>query len=63
MRWTSAGDGVHCFHPDGTLIGKVPVPEIVANVCFGGRKRNRLFICGQTSLYSLYVNAQGIKPC
>jgi gluconolactonase len=61
--WTSAGDGVHCFHPDGTLIGKVPVPEIVANVCFGGRKRNRLFICGQTSLYSLYVNAQGIKPC
>ena len=57
--WTSAGDGVHCFHPDGTLLGKVPVPEIVANVCFGGRKRNRLFICGQTSLYSLYVNAQG----
>ncbi len=60
--WTSAGDGVHCIHPDGTLIGKVPVPEIVANVCFGGRKRNRLFICGQTSLYSLYVNAHGAKP-
>ena len=61
--WTSAGDGVHCIHPDGTLIGKVPVPEIVANVCFGGRKRNRLFICGQTSLYSLYVNAHGVKVC
>ena len=60
--WTSAGDGVHCLHPDGTLIGKVPVPEIVANVCFGGPKRNRLYICGQTSLYSLYVNAQGISP-
>ena len=61
--WTSAGDGVHVFHPDGTRLGKVPVPEIVANVCFGGRKRNRLFICGQTSLYSLFVNAHGIKPC
>jgi gluconolactonase len=60
--WTSAGDGVHCLHPDGTLIGKVPVPEIVANVCFGGIKRNRLFICGQTSLYSLYVNAHGVSP-
>ncbi len=60
--WTSAGDGVHCFHPDGALLGKVPVPEIVANVCFGGPKRNRLFICGQTSLYSLYVNAQGVSP-
>ena len=58
--WTSAGDGVHCIHPDGTLLGKVPVPEIVANVCFGGIKRNRLFICGQTSLYSLYVNAHGM---
>ena len=58
--WTSAGDGVHVFHPDGTLIGKVPVPELVANVCFGGIKRNRLFICGQTSLYSLYVNVQGV---
>ncbi len=58
--WTSAGDGVHVIHSDGTLLGKIPVPEIVANVCFGGIKRNRLFICGQTSLYSLYVNAHGI---
>jgi gluconolactonase len=58
--WTSAGDGVHVIHPDGALLGKIPVPELVANVCFGGPKRNRLYICGQTSLYSLYVNAQGI---
>jgi gluconolactonase len=57
--WTSAGDGVHCYTPDGTLIGKVRVPEVVANVCFGGPKRNRLFICGTTSLYSIYVNAAG----
>ncbi|HLJ70262.1 MAG TPA: SMP-30/gluconolactonase/LRE family protein, partial [Roseiarcus sp.] len=57
--WTSAGDGVHCYAPDGALIGKIKVPEVVANVCFGGPKRNRLFICGTTSLYAIYVNAQG----
>ncbi len=57
--WTSARDGVHCYTPDGTLIGKVLIPEIVANVTFGGPKRNRLFICGTTSLYSVYVFANG----
>jgi gluconolactonase len=50
---------VHCYTPDGELIGKVRVPEPVANVCFGGPKRNRLFICATTSLYAVYVNAQG----
>jgi gluconolactonase len=61
--WTSAGDGVHCFDPDGALIGKVKVPEVVANVCFGGLKRNRLFICGTTSLYSVYLRTQGaLRP-
>jgi gluconolactonase len=59
--WSSAGDGVHCFAPAGTLIGKIRVPEVVANVCFGGPKRNRLFICGTTSLYSVYVNAAGAR--
>ena len=54
-----AGDGVHCFAPDGTLIGKILVPEVVANVCFGGRKRNRLFICGTTSLYAVYLLLRG----
>ncbi len=57
--WTSAGDGVHCYDPDGTLIGKVRVPEVVANVCFGGPKANRLYICGTTSLYAVYLNARG----
>ncbi|MBL8589625.1 MAG: SMP-30/gluconolactonase/LRE family protein [Methylobacteriaceae bacterium] len=57
--WTSAADGVHCYAPDGALIGKVRVPEVVANVCFGGRKRNRLYICGTTSLYAVYVAATG----
>ena len=59
--WTSAADGVHCYDPDGTLIGKILVPEAVANVCFGGIKRNRLYICATTSLYAIYVITNGIK--
>ncbi|MGI9612078.1 MAG: SMP-30/gluconolactonase/LRE family protein [Acidimicrobiales bacterium] len=54
--WTSAGDGVHCFAPDGTLLGKIHLPEVVANVEFGGPKRNRLYVCGTTSLYAMYLN-------
>ncbi|MFC7398888.1 SMP-30/gluconolactonase/LRE family protein [Chelatococcus sp. GCM10030263] len=61
--WTSAGDGVHCYAPDGALIGKIKVPEVVANVCFGGPKRNRLFICATTSLYAVYLRVQGaLRP-
>ncbi|RKK02253.1 SMP-30/gluconolactonase/LRE family protein [Pseudoroseomonas wenyumeiae] len=59
--WTSAGDGVHAYDPDGTLIGKVRVPEVVANLCFGGPKRDRLFICGTTSLYSVRMFVNGAK--
>ena len=55
----SAADGVHCYAPDGTLIGRLQIPEFVANVEFGGAKRNRLFICGQTSLYSVYLAVSG----
>ncbi|MGE3797900.1 MAG: SMP-30/gluconolactonase/LRE family protein [Thermomicrobiales bacterium] len=59
--WTSAGDGVHCYDPDGTLLGKVLVPEVVANVEWGGAKLNRLFICGTTSLYSILLPVNGAK--
>jgi gluconolactonase len=59
--WASAGDGVHCYDPDGTLIGKVLVPEVVANVAWGGPKRNRLFICGTTSLYAVMLPVTGVK--
>jgi gluconolactonase len=59
--WAGAGDGVHCLDPDGTLIGKLLVPEAVANVVFGGPKRNRLFICGSTSLYSILLNVNGAR--
>ena len=60
--WSSAADGVHCYTPDGRLIGKVLIPELVANVCFGGPKLNRLFICGTTSLYSVFLNVNGVSP-
>jgi gluconolactonase len=59
--WTSTAEGVHCFDPDGTLIGKILIPEIVANVTFGGAKRNRLFICGTTSLYAALLMTNGSK--
>ena len=59
--WASTGEGVHCFDPDGTVIGKILIPEIVANVTFGGAKRNRLFICGTTSLYSVLLMTNGSK--
>jgi gluconolactonase len=57
--WTSAFDGVHCYDPDGTLLGKIRVPQIVANVCFGGPNRNILYICATTSLYSLRLSVTG----
>lgn len=59
--WTSAGDGVHGYHPDGTLIGKVLILEMVANGTFGGSKRNRLLICGTTSLYAFNTTVTGAK--
>ena len=49
------------LRPDGALIGKILIPEIVANVTFGGAKRNRLFICGTTSLYSIFLTTNGSK--
>ena len=60
--WTSAGDGVHCYAPDGALIGKIRIDEVVANVEFGGPKRNRLFICATTSLRAVYLNTAGAAP-
>jgi gluconolactonase len=59
--WTSAGDGVHCYDPDRTLLGKVLLPEVVANVEFGGPKRNRLFMCATTSLYSIHLPVNGAR--
>jgi gluconolactonase len=67
--WCSVGwgdpneDGVRCYTPDGDLLGKIHIPETVANLCFGGQQRNRLYICGSSSLYAVYTSAQGaMKP-
>ncbi|AKZ60060.1 putative gluconolactonase [Streptomyces ambofaciens ATCC 23877] len=58
--WAAAlHDGVHCYDPDGTLIGRLRVPEPVSNIAFGGPKNNRLFITATTSLYSLVMSVTG----
>lgn len=58
--WAAAGDGVHCFDPDGSLIGKLRVPEAVSNLCFGGLKRNQLFITATASVYRIVVTVNGV---
>ena len=59
--WVSAGDGVHCFHPDGTLLGRILVPDGSANLAFGSVRRNRLFLCGPERLWSIFVNTRGLR--
>jgi gluconolactonase len=65
--WSAAGwagegfNGVHVFAPDGALIGKIHLPETCANLCFGGAKRNRLFMAASQSLYAVYVETQGAQ--
>jgi gluconolactonase len=65
--WSAAGwagegfNGVHVFAPDGGLIGKILLPESCANLCFGGAKKNRLFMAASQSLYAVYVNTQGAQ--
>jgi gluconolactonase len=57
--WSSAGDGVHIFAPDGTLIGKILVPETPANLCFGGEDGKTLFVTARTSLYAIKTAVTG----
>ena len=58
--WVGEGyDGVHIFAPDGKRIGQILLPEICSNVCFGGPRRNRLFMTASQSLYAVYVETQG----
>jgi gluconolactonase len=55
-------NGVTVWNPDGKLIGRIRLPEVCGNICFGGPKRNRLFMAASQSLYALYVNTQGAAP-
>jgi gluconolactonase len=65
--WIAAGwggdgyDGVHCYSPDGTEIGRIHLPEPCSNLCFGGVRRNRIFMTAGTSLYAVYVNTEGAQ--
>ena len=59
--WASSAEGVQCLSPDGEHIGRIRIPEKVSNVCFGGPRLNRLFICGTTSLYSVYLAVNGAR--
>ena len=59
--WTSAGDGVHALAPDGTLLGKIRVPERVANLCFAGPRLNVMLITATTSLYEVRLPVNGAK--
>ena len=59
--WVAAADGAQCYTDDGTLIGKVTVPEAVANITFGGPRRNRLFMTATSSLYAVYLGVSGIQ--
>jgi gluconolactonase len=59
--WSSAADGVHCISPDGELLGKILVPYRVSNLTFGGPAKNRLFIGGSNTLYSIFLNCRGVQ--
>ena len=60
--WSSAADGVHCFAPDGTLLGKILVPQVVSNLCFGGRDGRRMFITATQAVYRVFVDVLGAEP-
>lgn len=59
--WSSAADGVHCLNPHGELLGKIRVPELVSNICFGGHARHQLFVTATTSVYSVILNRRGVQ--
>lgn len=59
--WAAAGDGLHVFDPDGTLLGKLRIPQIVSNLTFGGPKRNHLFITATTAVYAIMLNVNGAR--
>ena len=57
--YTSSADSVQVYHPDGTRIGRIPVPEVVGNLCFGGAAGDELFICASSSLYRIVLATRG----
>ncbi|ANY08923.1 SMP-30/gluconolactonase/LRE family protein [Pseudonocardia sp. HH130630-07] len=60
--WLAAHDGVHCVDPDGTLLGKLKVPEVCSNLVFGGPRRNHLFVTATSSVYAIRLSVNGASP-
>ena len=59
--YTSSADSVQVYHPDGSLLARIAVPEKVGNLSFGGAARNDLYICASTSLYRITLNTTGVQ--
>lgn len=59
--WAATHDGVHCFHPEGDLLGKLRLPQVVSNLCWGGQRLNHLFITATSTLYTLRLNINGLR--
>jgi gluconolactonase len=61
LLWISAGDGIHCYTKDGERLGRILVPETVANLTFGGFGKSRMFICATSSLYAIETARTGAQ--
>jgi gluconolactonase len=59
--YTSSADSVQVFHPDGTRLARIPVPEKIGNLCFGGARRDELYIAATSSLYRIRLGTQGLQ--
>jgi gluconolactonase len=59
--WVAGHEGLHCFHQDGTLLGKLRLPEVVSNLTFGGAQRNHVFITATSSVYAIRLGATGVR--
>lgn len=59
--WAAAGDGVHCFHPEGDLLGKLVLPQAASNLCWGGQRLNHLFVTATSTVYTLRLNVNGLR--
>lgn len=59
--WAATHDGVHCFHPEGDLLGKLLIPQVVSNLCWGGLRLNHLFITATRTLYTIRLNVNGLR--
>jgi gluconolactonase len=60
--WVAAHDGIHVHHPEGDLLGKLRIPQVVSNLCFGGPRLNHLFVTATSTVYTMRLNVNGLRP-